>query len=149
MTLLSWLLVTGLQADPTTLPEWMAGYWLSCEQGREVSETWSDPRGSTMIGQSVTLTRGRTAFEFARIVVDDEGLAFVAQPGGVPPTIFRAISVTRDQLIFSNPDHEPQRVIYRRDGDRLIGRIESDRTEGPVGMEWRYDRAELNTRCPS
>jgi hypothetical protein len=146
------LWAASLQAapvDPSVLPSWMSGYWLSCDQGREVSETWSDPRGTVMVGGSVTLTHGRTAFEFARIVADEEGLTFVAQPGGGEPTLFRAIEVTAGRIVFSNPGHDPERVIYRREGDRLIGRIESDTPEGPVGIEWHYDKAALNARCPS
>jgi hypothetical protein len=35
---------TAPQAAPITADQlaWMSGYWLSCDDGREVSETWSD-----------------------------------------------------------------------------------------------------------
>ena len=45
----------------------MAGYWLDCSQGREASETWTDPRGGILVGAATTMSRGRASFEFARI----------------------------------------------------------------------------------
>ena len=34
--MLTLLMITALQADPRPDLGWMAGYWLSCEDGREV-----------------------------------------------------------------------------------------------------------------
>ena len=41
----------------------------------------------------------------------------------------------------------PQRVIYRRDGDTLIGRIEGASKGKARTAEWRYRAAPLNARC--
>ncbi len=107
-----------LQTSPATIEDlsWMAGYWLSCEAGREVSETWSDPRGGLMAGVSVTLGRsGQGSLEFMRIWPVGDTLAFLAQPIGVPATVFPLIESTSNRAVFENPEHDfPQQVIYSR-----------------------------------
>jgi len=141
------------QTSPATIDSlsWMSGYWLSCEGGREVSETWSDPRGGLMAGVTVTVGRsGQGSLEFTRIWPVGESLAFLAQPSGVPATVFPLIEATTNRAVFENPDHDfPQRVIYSRDGDTLTGRIEGIADGRPQAMEWVYRAAPLNSRCPA
>jgi len=129
---------------------WMAGYWLDCSDGREASETWSDPRAGLMVGHAVTVSRnGRASFEVSHIGMTPQGFAYVAQPGGAPPTVFVLTESTGSRAVFSNPENDfPQRVIYWRQGDVLNARIEGDINGQAQGMEWRFDRAELNARCP-
>lgn len=154
MTLVAALIaVTALQTSPSTIDDlsWMAGYWLSCDGGREVSETWSDPRGGLMAGITLTVGRsGRASLEFTRIAPVSEVLAFLAQPGGIPATAFALVKVAPNRAVFENPDHDfPQRVIYARDGDTLTGRIEGVAEGRPQAMEWVYRAAPLNSRCPT
>lgn len=152
--LLAALSAAVLQTAPSPVNDfgWIAGYWLSCGPQGEVAETWADPRGGQMIGHSVTLSpRGRIAFEMLRIAPVDGVAAYHAQPGGRPATVFKAVEVDGDHVVFQNLEHDfPQRVIYRRQGaDGMTARI-----EGPINgelraMEWRFDRRELNARCPA
>lgn len=139
------------QAQPTPDVSWMAGYWLDCSNGREVSETWSDPRAGLMVGHNVTIARdGRVGFEVSHITMTPNGFAYVAQPDGAPPTPFILTESTASRAVFSNPENDfPQRVIYWREGDVLNARIEGDINGQPQSMDWRFDKAELNTRCPT
>ncbi|MEG1452394.1 DUF6265 family protein [Brevundimonas sp.] len=83
---------------------WMAGYWLDCTGGREASETWSDPRQGLMAGHTVTTRNGRSRFEFAHIRPQTDGVvAYVAQPSGAPPTVFRLLRHDAQAIVFSNP----------------------------------------------
>lgn len=130
--------------------DWLAGYWLSCEDGRDVAETWSERRGGVMIGFSITT--GRQAFSFEQMRIEAAGTAdgamdFIAMPrGAAAPTSFRLVRAGPREALFENPAHDfPQRILYRRDGDRLTGRIEGADGEG---LEWHYRAAPLNTRCP-
>jgi hypothetical protein len=142
----------ALQTAPTPIDDlsWMAGYWLSCEGGREVSETWNDPRGGVMAGVTLTVGRlGRGAVEFTRIATVDGRLAFLAQPNGVAATTFTLIESAPGRAVFENPDHDfPQRVVYSREGDMLTGRIEGLANGQPQSMTWTYTAASLNSRCP-
>jgi hypothetical protein len=128
--------------------DWLAGYWLSCEEGVEVSETWSNRRGGVMLGSSITSGDDAFGWEQTRIEAGDGGLSFHAVPRGQPPATFRLVRSTSGEAVFENPAHDfPQRVIYRREGDRLTGRIEG-RVEGrDQAMEWHYRAAPLNARC--
>ena len=156
MTVLTALFAAGLmQATPITADQlsWMSGYWLSCEDGREVSETWTDPRGGLMAGNSVTMEGGRVSFELSRIsptARDGSGLAYFAGVGGAPAVVFPAVEVSGTRVVFENPEHDfPQRVIYERDGDVLKARIEGRMGDREQAMAWEYRKADLNARCPT
>lgn len=138
------------QAAPPPDLSWMAGYWLSCENGREASETWSDPRAGLMVGHAVSLENGRASFEVSHIGPTPEGLAYVAQPGGAPPTVFVVVESGPDRAVFANPDNDfPTRIIYERDGDALSARIEGEMGGQARSMAWEFRAAPLNARCPA
>lgn len=139
------------QTAPAATPDlsWMAGYWLDCSNGREVSETWTDPRAGLMAGHAVTLSRGRVSFELAHIGPTPQGYGYVAQPGGAPPTIFVVAETAPTRVVFANAENDfPTRVIYERDGETLRARIEGEINGQARSMEWNFAAAPLNTRCP-
>ncbi|HBV13458.1 MAG TPA: hypothetical protein DEB60_10095 [Brevundimonas sp.] len=150
------LLAAALLQTATPAPDlsWLAGYWLDCSGGREASETWSDPRGGLIVGHTVTVRNGRSGFESARIgPLPDGGLAYFAQPGGAPATPFRLIDSGPQRAVFANPDNDfPHRIIYERPdgplGDILTARIEGADDDENRSVQWRFNRAELNARCP-
>jgi hypothetical protein len=150
------LLIGALTLAPASAPGapdlgWLAGYWLACDSGREVSETWSDPRGGVMLGTSLTLGRsGRLSWEQARIGPSSSGggISFFASPSGQPPAEFALSRSAPDEAVFENPGHDfPQRLIYRRAGDRLTARIEGEADARALAVEWTYRAAPLNARC--
>jgi hypothetical protein len=136
------LALLGAQDQPDL--SWMAGYWLDCSRG-EVSETWSDPRGGLMVGHNLTTRAGRTGFEVSRIAPHDGGLAYFAQPEGAPATAFPLKESAPRRAVFENLENDfPHRIIYAREGEVMTARIEGG---GPT-IDWRFQRAELNARCP-
>ncbi len=155
MSILTALFTAGmLQATPITADQlsWMGGYWLACEGGREVSETWTDPRGGLIVGNSVTLQNGRVSFELSRIAptAPGAGVAYFAGIEGAPPIVFPAVEAGGARVVFENDGHDfPQRVIYERDGDVLKARIEGHMGDREQAMAWEYRKADLNARCPN
>ena len=140
-----------IQTAPVASPDlsWMAGYWLDCSGGREASETWSDPRRGLSVGHAVTVQRGRASFEISHIGPTPQGFAYVAQPGGAPPTVFVVAETGPTRAVFANAENDfPTRVIYERDGDALKARIEGEIDGQARSMEWNFRAAPLNTRCP-
>lgn len=129
---------------------WMAGYWLDCSGGGEVSETWSDLRAGLMVGHAVTISaRGRPSFEVSHIVPTPEGLAYVAQPNGAPPTPFVLIESGANRAVFENAANDfPTRILYERAGDALNARIEGTIGGEARSMAWTFEAKPLNTRCP-
>lgn len=140
----------SLPATPAPDLSWLAGYWLDCSGGREASETWSDPRAGLIVGHSVTVRNGRSGFESARIApLTDGGLAYFAQPEGAPATPFRLVDSGPQRAVFANPDNDfPHRIIYDRAGEVLTARIEGADDDENRSVQWRFNRAELNARCP-
>jgi hypothetical protein len=128
---------------------WMSGYWLSCEDGLEVSETWSDPRGGLMAGHGMTFRSGEASFEVSHIGPHEGRLAYFARPNGQAPTIFPAVEVSEGRAVFENPSHDfPSRIVYLREGEALVARIEGEMQGRPAAMSWRFRPAALNARCP-
>lgn len=82
--MLTALIAAGLlQTAPVNADlSWMAGYWLDCMNGREASETWTDPRGGILVGAAATMSRGRASFEFARIAPVNGVMSYVASRAG-------------------------------------------------------------------
>ena len=147
------LLVQAAPSPAAAAPDmgWLSGYWLSCDRGREVSETWSGPRGGVLVGASLTTdARGEVSYELSRIGPSAKGHSFFAQPSGQAATEFPLTSSSRGRAVFENPAHDfPQRIIYTRVGERLTARIEGRMNDKPAAMEWRYTAAALNARCPA
>lgn len=141
-----------LQTAPAAAPDlsWIAGYWLDCSDGREVSETWSDPRAGLMAGHALTVARGRVSFELSHIGPTPQGYAYVAQPGGSPPTAFVVAETGPMRVVFANAENDfPSRIVYERDGDALKARIEGEIGGQARSMEWNFRAAPLNARCPA
>ena len=147
------LLVTPAPVqDPVAGLGWMSGYWLDCSDGREASETWSDPRAGLMAGHAVTVSaQGRVGFELTYITRQpDGGAAFVVKPSGQDAVAFTLTEQGEDFVVFSNPDNDfPTHIRYERDGDGLRARIDGEISGTPRSVEWRFAATALNTRCPA
>ena len=107
---------------------WLSGCWASDGGEPGSGEQWTSPAGGSMFAVSRTVRNNKTAaFEFLRIIeTEDGGLLYIALPSGQTLTTFVMISISADEVVFENPDHDfPQRVAYQRpSADRLVGRIE-------------------------
>jgi hypothetical protein len=112
---------------------WLAGRWVQDSTAMSVEESWSAPAGGVMLAFSRTLRGGRmAAFEFLRIVEKNNGLVYVAQPGGQLPTEFVLTRLESRSATFENPQHDFPKVIryaVRADG-RLEARVSNGGAEG-------------------
>ncbi len=109
---------------------WLTGLWtIDTGKGHTV-ETWRQANDSTLLGRSVfvkyksdtvlqeTLELSRRSGEWAyrsTVVGQNNGQAI----------IFKLIFLKGQEFICENPEHDfPQRISYRRIGDRLYASIE-------------------------
>jgi hypothetical protein len=136
------LLMVSAMLAPLLLPaqevntlSWMAGCWEMTRGPLRIEEHWSKPAGGTMLGFSRTIQAERDAFsEFMQIVTSGGKVVYVARiganGGGTPFTLTKGSDT---EAVFENPDHDfPQRIIYRRSGDRgLYARIEGSQKGKP------------------
>lgn len=110
-----------------------------------IEEHWMQPAGGTLIGMGRVSSEGRTFFfEYLRIETRADGLYYVAQPKGGPPTGFKLVKLGPAEAVFENLGHDfPKRIIYRRlDDGRLFARTEGDGTEKEKASEFLYGPVE-------
>jgi len=119
---------------------WMSGHWCSDAGGERVDEYWLPEAAGQLQGMSRTVAAGRVrSFEFLRIAAVDGVPTYLAQPSGNSPTAFKRTAGGANWVRFENPAHDfPQRIEYRRDGERLSGHIAGP---GDGGKEMQIDFA--------
>lgn len=100
---------------------WLAGDWQTPSGGRaQIEEHWTQPVAGTMIGMGRTVAGGRTVeFEYLRLEERGGAIFYVAHPKArCPGTDFKLTSVTTQNAVFENPQHDfPKRIIYRKNPD--------------------------------
>jgi hypothetical protein len=120
---------------------WLTGCWQSTASSRPtvITERWSPLAGNMMMGVGQTVNGTTTTeFEFTRIVQDGPNVFYIAKPSQNPgETSFKLIKLVGQEATFENPQHDfPQRVIYRRTGDNLTGRIEGNNNGRMMGIDF-------------
>ncbi len=102
-----------------------------------------------MLGVSRTIKQGKTVeYEFMQLrQLPDGVLAFIPQPSGQPPSVFKLVHLGESEVVFENPEHDfPQRIAYSRpDEARLLASIEGVRKGVARKVEFRF----LRVSCDS
>lgn len=122
---------------------WLAGNWCGRMGEARIEERWL-LRGDRLLGVSATVDGERLAdFEFLRIEPHGDGLVYLAQPRGRPPTGFVLVESDGGRAVFANPAHDfPQRIAYWRDDVGLHAEITGpDGRGGERRLRLDYDRA--------
>ncbi len=135
------------EQDPVTSEDapklaWLVGTWERKEGDKTIIEQWLPHAGTTMIGISHTYGKGRTFFfEFIRIATHGGRIAYIVQPGGDPPTLFRAVTITEDEAVFENPEHDfPQRISYLKTEEGMVATISL--MDGSKATDFEFKRRE-------
>ena len=117
---------------------WMTGHWAATIDGVQMEEVWLAPGGGLLVGMHRDISAKRTSFEYQRIAETKDGIVYLAQPGGQPPTPFRLVESSANRAVFANPQHDfPKRILYWRDGEKLCARVEGDGESAEQGCWWR------------
>lgn len=122
---------------------WMAGAWGGKDGGTTMEEHWTTAGGRLMIGMHRDVfPSGKSFFEFLRIEEREDGLVFVALPGGKGATEFRMTEIAAGRVVFENPQHDfPRRILYWAGEDgRLHARVEGPTKTGEREEEWAWER---------
>jgi len=123
--------------------DWMTGTWIHEEPGEErVAESWLGPGNGLMVAVNLTTwANGRKSFEFLRIADTAEGCSYFASPGGRAPVEFKLKEAGAQRVVFENAAHDfPQRILYWREGERLVARIEGTLRGQARSEEWKFSR---------
>ena len=141
--LLAFLALPAFAAEPKVDDlKWMAGHWSATVDGVEMEELWLAPSGNVMLGLHRDVKAGRSAsFEFLRIAVTKDGVAYLAQPGGKPATAFRLVESGPAKAVFANPTHDfPTRILYWMKGAQLCAAVEGTMDGKAVREEWCWSK---------
>ena len=127
--------------------EWLEGHWRVEDTRvhnlvRFTEEIWIEPSAGKMFGIGRTVRGQETqAFEFLRIEEAERGLVLIAQPNGDPPVRFPMVSHGRGEIAFENRANDyPQRISYRRSGERLVATISMADGSRPTSWNYRLER---------
>ena len=135
-----------LGGEQHTLAEmaFMVGHWAGKAGSIEMEEYWIAPKGGVMLGLHRDAPPGRNAFfEYLRIEDRDGALVYVASPRGGGSTDFFLVTLDDRGAVFENLEHDfPQRIIYRRDGNRLTAKIEGEADGETRSSEWVWELVE-------
>ncbi|MGH9778942.1 MAG: DUF6265 family protein [Candidatus Acidiferrales bacterium] len=146
------MLLPSGRAEGSTSPTveqlaWLSGAWEGTAGKASLEEHWTPVAGGTLFGVSRTIVGGKTvAFEFLRIESRADGVFYVAQPGGRPPTDFKLIKLEGPSVVFENLAHDfPQRIIYKKNADgTLDARVEGERDGKTSGQDFHFRPAKKN-----
>ena len=100
----------------------LEGTWRTVGTVPETEETWTSPRGGTLMGTNRVIAEGKTVFfERLRIEPLGQGLVYQAYPKGADgETGFTLVELGDKKAVFANKDHDfPQKLTYVRVGDVL------------------------------
>jgi len=139
-------------SPPVPRPDlrWLAGYWLRCDHGLELTETWSDWRVPYMHGMRLISSSGPQWVTIGPSGGGDaQGISLFWRLGA-EETEYVLVRAGRREVVFENAAIVyPRRFIYRLDGRRLVWRIEGTGRDGqPESAETVYRAAPLNQHCP-
>jgi len=119
------------------------GTWSETKGGITTSEHWIAPGGKMLLGVGTTVKSGETLFfEYLRVESREDGIFYIPQPKGNPPTEFRMVECVDDRVTFENPRHDfPTRIIYQKiNATTLKARIEGKRNVADASDEWLYKK---------
>ena len=122
--------------------EWMTGTWVQETPRERVAESWLGPGNGVMVAVNLTtLANGRETYEFLRIADTAEGCSYFASPGGRPPVEFKLKESAAKRVVFENAAHDfPQRILYWREGEQLVARVEGTIKGQARSEEWKFSR---------
>ena len=143
------LIVLGSPQEPELEPvtsedapklAWIVGTWERTDGDKTTVEHWLPHAGTTMMGVSHTYDSKRTYFfEFMRIATHGGRIAYIVQPGGDSPVLFRAVKVTDVEAVFVNREHDhPQRIRYVKTEDGMTATISL--MDGSQATEFVFER---------
>jgi uncharacterized protein DUF6265 len=142
--LIALALVAQSPARESTIDDvaWLTGCWEYTSGARTVEEHWLSPRARTMMNAGRT-TQGDKLIEFETVIIreQDGRLAYEAHPSGQASAVFLSQRIGDREVVFENQQHDfPQRVGYKRDGEKLLAWIEGTRNGQTRRIEFPYHR---------
>jgi len=126
--------------------DFMTGCWEGTFQAEGgsgiIEEYYTSPSDNLMLGTTRYILEGRTVmWEFSKLEESEGEVVLTPFPRGqASEHDFKMTSLGEEEVLFEAPEHDfPRRISYRRDGERLIARIDDGTDE--VVDEWEMEPA--------
>lgn len=117
------------QTNDIQKAEWLIGTWENKTQKGSIYETWTKTGDNEFSGKSYSVKDKDTiVFENIRLVQENKKMFYIPtvnnQNDGLPVR-FAAKTISENQLVFENPEHDfPQIITYTKiTSDSLIAEI--------------------------
>ncbi len=121
------------QTNDIQKAKWLIGTWENKTQQGNIYETWNKLGDDELSGKSYSVKDKDTiVFENIRLVQENKKLFYIPtvknQNDGLPVR-FAAKTISENQLVFENPEHDfPQMIAYTKiTSDSLIAEISGTR----------------------
>ncbi len=120
---------------------WLAGTWqrTGLPVGQSGYERWTRDGTRGFTGVGVSKRGDKTTFEEKlSIVIKDGDVYYVADtPQNPQPVHFKLTESSDTGFVFENPAHDfPQKIAYRRDGNKLNARVSA----GDKAQDFEFER---------
>jgi len=128
---------------------WLAGDWSSEDEGGAFDEHWLPPRGDAMFAVSRLVQGGKTGMCELSVIEDTADGTWLRirhysrslEPWKMDaegPLAMKLAAQTETSATFEDPKREfPRRIVYRREADVLVARLEGERGGKPMEEEFR------------
>jgi hypothetical protein len=122
--------------------DWMSGTWVHESPRGKVTESWVGPANGILVAANLSaFASGKNFYEFLRIADTADAFSYYASPAGRPPVEFPMKEIADKRVVFENAQRDyPRRILYWRDGERLVARIEGVVDGKERSEEWRFTR---------
>jgi hypothetical protein len=121
---------------------WLAGSWMERKGATDTEEHWLAPKGGLMMAMNRTVRDGKVvSFELLRIEMRGDKPVYLSMPNGRPAVEFKPVEEAPSRIVFEDAGRDfPRRILYWRDGEALMARIEGKIGGEPRSREWRFER---------
>ena len=139
------IVVLAARAQSPGNPDWIKGEWkLNLRNNKTLMESWTKAGDSLYIGESkmVAADGSTTPQETIRLQMKSDGWHYQPTAFGQnenQEVDFKVIFISGSEFIAENPTHDfPQRIQYRRIGERLYASIEGKNGEkyGKINFDY-------------
>jgi len=129
--------------------DWFIGVWDNTSAEGELTERWKKVNDSVYHGESYYVIAGKDTV-FSETVELEETKGKLTYTVTVPnqndeqPVSFEATSITGNQIIFKNPEHDfPNKIVYNKIGnDSLVAEIFGHKNGKPATEKFAMKKLE-------
>ena len=125
--------------------QWLEGNWQAKAFDGELHEYWQTAAEDLFLKKGYYIEDNDTSYwEVAKITKINNDLLIIAIPMGNEPIVFKATTISSDEVVFENQSHsghQPTKVVYKFVDETHFTRTTSGSNQGqPFSTEYSFVR---------